>query len=285
MKYFILFLYLVIYLCSDAQNLLKELEGNWICNKIIDASGVETSGKFGNSGKFLQFNFNNKTLTILEAPFDSGVGIDFGYNKKDSIIDIAPDAVYNIIERKYKINRISKYNLLLETVNFNNKTIFYHFFNQNEYKKQVRDLIIIDYGLIVVKHLKFSPDETSALKVGDYMIDMKPELYLPTPKFKHKNGKQFGDFFSYKFKLPEDFEWKKISEEVIVEFDVTEEGLINIEIVKGLSDEIDTNVITALEKSTKKWHPLKINDKVYNIRNRIHFVFYLGELGLPKYIN
>jgi outer membrane biosynthesis protein TonB len=73
-----------------------------------------------------------------------------------------------------------------------------------------------------------------------------------------------------------------VSEELIVDFDIDDKGVSNIKVVQGLGDEINALVIKIIEKTRKKWEPLKINGQPIKTTLRFHFIFYLGvvELGI-----
>jgi len=68
-----------------SQSLKTEVQGEWICTKIVDSNNVETFGKFGHSKEFLCFMFKKNTLRIQEVPFDYGMIIPELKFEKDQI--------------------------------------------------------------------------------------------------------------------------------------------------------------------------------------------------------
>lgn len=67
-----------------------------------------------------------------------------------------------------------------------------------------------------------------------------------------------------------------------MEFDVDDKGVSNIKIVQGINEEMNNSVIKTIEKTSKKWKPLEINQQSTKSILRFHFIFYIGvvELGI-----
>ncbi len=258
------------------QNLKSDLTGDWICRKIIDSTLNETSGKFGHSSEFLKFSFYKSKLRITEAPFDQSGGIDFSLTKKDSIVDLFPGAVYEIQERKYKIKLIDQKNLVLETKNLQHQSIYYVFIKQNEYSKILQDSLKIDCGTIIIRHLKLDLNRKGVNRVGDYYILRNESLFYPTPYFKNKQSGTFSHYFSINFSFPENYPLDSVSNELIVEFDVTESGVKHIEILTGIDTYFDQQVYSIIKTSSKFWKPVEIEDTIYTTRMKLHFYFYFG---------
>ena len=274
-----LLLFLVILTkLSISQNLKNDLQGKWICDEIVNSDNIPTNGKFGTTGDYLQFYFNKGSLSIIQAPFDRNVEISYDLSKKDSIIDLFPSAVYELPERKYKVISLANNSLVLKTTNVKKETIFYYFTNQNKFLNSFKDSVLIDYDTIVIKHLRTSDKGTGANKVSQYFIHNNQTLYYPTPSFNDWASSAFGFYLSINFVFPENFAIETITNEMIVEFDVTKKGAENIEIIKGISNEIDSKLLSIITDSRKKWKPVEINDKIYITKNRFHIIFYLGKM-------
>ena len=257
---------------SYSQSLKNKLQGEWVCTRILDSNGNTTSGKFGSSDEYLKFNFAKGNLFITKAPFDMGIKMPIKFG--NDYIDLFPQAVYQLPERKYTVNSINDDSLVFITNNNNGENIYYHFNNQQRLLKSIsNNHITIDEGLIIIKHLKLSK---GANRVSGYQISNKPENLYPSPIFNDKASATFGDYFSINFTFPKTYKPDTISDELIIDFDVTDKGVQNIKMIQGLNDEINASVIQIIEKTNNKWHPLKIDGQVINTTLRFHFVFFSG---------
>lgn len=282
MKKFIVLILGFLPLFCFGQDLKKDLQGKWICNKIIDSLNNETIGKYGQSGKYLQFIFYKSSLTVIEAPFDRGLKMDFDLIKKDSIIDLFPNAIYELPERKYRVKYISAKYLVLKTNNTNKQSIFYVFAKQDEFAKKMKDSTLIDCGNIIIKHLKLDKKKNEANRVADYLIDINPTLFYPTPYFDDYESANLGHFISINFRFPKNYPIDSLSNGLVMEFYVSDKGAQDIKILSGLDEEINQSILKIFEKSRKKWKPVSIDNKIYIIKVRLHLFFYLGFLELPK---
>ena len=280
MKTFTFIILLTLSSFVYSQKLKDRLQGDWVCTEIVDSYGTKVPGKFGESTEYLKFTFIKNNLSITEAPFDVGVMIPIKYGK--DFIDLFPEAIYELPERIYSLKSIDNDNLVLTTKNQNGQPIDYHFVNQKKYVDQLKNEdIIIDNGLIIIKHLKLSKDSKGANRVAEYRIGNEKANLFPCPIFRDLRSESFGGYFSINFEFPKSYQLGSVSDELIVDFDVTDDGAGNIKIVKGLSDEINTLVINIIEGSRKKWEPLKVNEQIIKTTLRIHFVFYLGVSDIP----
>lgn len=264
------------------QSLKNDLSGSWVCNKIIDSLMLETNGEFGKSNEYLKFTFKKSNVSITEAPFDNGIEINFFLNKKDSIIDLFSGSVYSFLERKYKVKYISEKYLILQTKNFNNKSIFYVFTRQNKFPQLQHDTINLDCGTILIKHLKLDKNKKGANRVAEYFIKNNSSLFYPSPHFDDWASSEFGHYFSINFSFPDTYPINSLSKELIVGFDVTSKGAENINILQSCDTEIDQEALRVINKSKRKWKPVKINGKTYVTKLKLHFYFYLGTVELPN---
>ena len=268
-----------------SQKLKDKLQGDWVCTKIVNTKGNTASGKFGESNEYLKFSFVKGNLSITEAPFDRGIKMPIKYD--NDFIDLFPQAVYELPERKYTIKSLDGSNLILSTKNQNGETIDYHFINQDKLLKELSTGgQIIDNGLIIIKHLKLSKEAKGANRVSEYRISNESESLYPSPIFNDYASASFGHYFSINFVFPKTYQLETLSEELIIDFDLNDNGVSNIKVVQGLSNEINALVIKIIEKTSKKWDSLEINGQSIKTTLRFHFIFYLGvaELGI-KFTN
>jgi len=257
-----------------SQSLKEKLQGDWVCIEILDTNGNITSGKFSNSNEYLKFSFVKGDLSITEAPFDMGIKMPIKYG--DDYIDLFPEAVYNVPERKYSIGSINNDSLILLTYNENGEKIFYHLINQAKLLKEVStDKRVIDEGLIIIKCIKSSKNSNEGNNTSEYRISNDSENLYPGPIFNDNTFAAFGEYFTNNFVFPKTYPLDSVSNELIVDFDVTDKGVQNIKLIQGLNDEINATVIKLIEKTNKKWKPLEINKSSINATLRFHFIFYL----------
>lgn len=263
-----------------SQKLKDRLQGDWVCTKIVDSKGNPASGKFGASNEYLKFSFDKANLSITEAPFDRGINMPIKYDT--DFIDLFPQAVYELPERKYIVKKLEASDLILSTKNQNGETIDYYFINQSKLLNELsKGEQVIDNGLIIIKHLKLSKEAKGANRVSEYRISN--ESLYPSPIFNDNASASFGHYFSINFVFPKTYQLETASEEMIIDFDVDDKGVSNIKVVQGINNEIDASTIKIIEKTTKKWVPLKVNGQPIKTTLRFHFVFFLGvsELQLP----
>lgn len=285
MKQFLIFILLLISTLSYSQKLKDKLQGDWVCTEILDIKGNKVPGKFGDSDKYLKFSFNKSNLSITQAPFD--MGIQMPVKIKDDFIDLFPGAVFELPERIYTVKSIDNNNLVLTTKNENGQAIDYHFVNQKKFVDELKneDRLnedrLIDNGVILIKHLKLSKDADGDNRVSEYRIGNEKEKLFPCPIFVDSRSATFGRYFTINFVFPKTYQLGIVSQELIVEFEVTDEGVGNIRIIKGLSDEINGSVTKLIYGTSKKWEPLKVDGQIIKTRLRFHFIFYHGVMESP----
>ena len=274
------FVLLLISLVTYSQKLKEKIQGDWVCVKILDSKGKPTIGKFGASNEFLKFSFKKNTFSVSESPFDKGLTMDIVF-KNDNSFDWLPDAIYDLPERIYKVNEINDNNMILTTKSLGGDSIFYHFLNQKNFPYS--ETQIIDNGILIVKHLRSSKTSKGSNRVSEYQISNDSIHLFLSPSFEYSGGGNFGELLSINVKLPEDFPLDKVSDELTLDFDVTEKGAQNFKIIKGLGDNINSEVIRVMEKLHKSWKPLVINKKPVKATLRFHIYFYMTivELQLP----
>jgi len=271
-KLIIIISFLTLSLLSFSQNINENLQGDWVCTGILDLNGIAASGKFGGSSEYLKFSFKNNDLTIREVPFDKGVTliIQFG----DGFFDIFPEAVGELPERVYFIKKMEGDSLILSTINEDYKKIDYHFLRQKKYLDWPENgAKILDNGIILIKHFETSKDLRKALHISEYRLSNDEENLFPSPIFADPGSTGFGPYLSANIVYPKSFHIGSVSEEMIVSFEVTDEGAINLRVNKGISDELDAAVLKAIRGSRKKWQPLKIDGQTQKVIMRFHLLF------------
>jgi hypothetical protein len=272
-------LLLLISSVSYSQSLKDKLRGNWLCTKILDSNGNPTPGKFTNSDEYLEFGFFKNYLSISEAPFDNGSQLPIEYG--NDYINLFPESTYKLQEKKYTVGLINNDSLILITTNTDDKPIYYHFVNQAKLLQGISPFATtIDEGFIIITHLR-SGDSKGANRNADYQISNEPVNPYPGPTF---DDYAFGLYFSNSFTFPDTYQPDTVSNELIIDFDVTGKGAQNIRIIQGLDEEINESVIKIIAKTGKKWKPLIIDEHPVNTTLRFHFVFFLGrnELHFKK---
>ncbi len=260
---------------SYSQNLKDKLQGEWVCTNILDINGNKTSGKFGNFDAYLKFDFAKGNLSITRAPFDEGIKREIRFGS--DYIDLFPQTAYWIPESRYTVYLVTDDSLILKTNNNKNGIIYYYFINQQKLLKEIsNNHVNFDEGLIVIKHLRSSKNSHGANRVSDYKINNQLENLFPSPIFKDNSSDDFGDYFSTNFTFPKTYQPDTVSNELIVDFDVTDKGIENIKMIQGVDNEINASVIKIIEKTKNNWQPVKINGQLTNATLRFHFIFYLG---------
>lgn len=281
MKHFAVIILLSLNIYAFSQNFKDALQGDWVCTQILDSNGKKTIGKFGDSDEFLKYSFSKSDMSIIEAPFDIGVKLTIKF--ENDYIDLFPGAVFELPERIYTIKSINDSNLVLTTKDENKKPIDYYFIKQTKLiDNEDIENRLIDIGFIAVKHQRSSKDEIGANRVSEYRILNNKENLQPCPKFIDANTATFGDYFSINYKFPKSYQLDAISDELIVEFNVSGKGVSDIKIIQGINDEMNAAVIKTIEGTTKKWQALEIDDRPIKTTLRLHFIFYLGFTKMPN---
>lgn len=272
---------LIISGTTYSQTLKDRLQGDWVCTKIVDTKGNTASGKFGESNEYLKFSFAKGNLSITEAPFDTGIKMPIKYGTDN--IDLFPQAVYELPERKYIVKSVDSIQMILTTINENGESIEYEFLNQKTlYNKVQSENMVIDNGTIVIKHIRYSESNDKGKinlkgtnKTSEYRISNKVESLFPSPIFNHPTSASLASHFTYYINLPENFKSGEMSDELVLEFEVLENGAENIRVVKSLDNEINSQIVDLIKKNRKHWKMLRINGKPTKSTLKLHFVFYL----------
>lgn len=266
---------LVIFTLSPltySQDIKDKLQGDWVCTRIQDLAGNSGSGKFGESNEYLKFSFKNDILTIMEAPFDKGIDLTIKFG--DDFFDTFPEAFDEIPERIYSVKKMDGDSLILRTKNEYYKTIDYHFHRQIKCLDELKNgNKILDNGIIFINRFKTSKDLQRAFRISEYRFPNDKGHLCPCPIFTDSDSPGFGSYLSANILYPKSFQTESVSDELIVCFDVTDEGATNIKIIKGLNDELDASVLKVIRGSGKKWRPLKIDGQTIKTTMKFHLVF------------
>jgi hypothetical protein len=253
-----------------SQDVKEMLRGDWIGVGISGKDGKPAAGKYGQSSDYIKFSFKGNKMTITEAPFDRGLPVSYVVTKGD-IIDWFPTARYDLPERMYKIKSLNRDSLALAT-KYGEDSITYHFVNQKRYDRTSGNDNVIDNGLIVVGNLKATAKTKGSNKVFEYVLTNDPMFRGVSPLF---DDPSFGFALANKITLPSNFVAGKMSEELTLEFNVSEDGASNFTVVRSLEPELDAEVIRVMASLAKKWLPVIVNDKPVTTRSRMHLYFYL----------
>lgn len=272
---------LVLSMATYAQVLKDRIQGDWVCVNILNAEGMPATGKYGDSFEYLKFSFNKSKFSVNESPFDKGLPIDIVFKNENSF-DWLPGAAYEVPERVYEVKELTEQYLILTTISQNGERIEYHFLNQKNFLPNLDKAV--DHGAIIVEHLRMSKTNAHSInRVFEYRITNDSVFLSPSPTFEFPQGGSFGQIFSHNIRLPKNFKLDEITDEMIIEFDVTKDGASNFNITKGISSEIDTEVLRVMEKLRKSWKPVRVNDSPVKTTSRLHLYFYMtiAELQLP----
>jgi hypothetical protein len=255
-----------------SQTLKEKVQGEWVCRSITDSVGHETDGDLGAATDYLKFKFKGSRLYIIQAPFD--VGTTVWLNFRDNYFELTK---LGLTQLNYRVISISENEMILRTVNLG-KTKNYHFVNQKIYALQLNQLSNFrNFGQIIVR---FTSMKDSGLFFQDtfYQIDNSILNLVPSPQFNGGELPTFRNYLDSKFFMPKSFNTKEVPNELIIEFDVLEDGMQNIEIVKRLDNDLDTQVFDIMKKVSEQWIPLMHEEKVIETRIRLRFLFMYIEI-------
>jgi hypothetical protein len=274
---FVLLLFISANLYS--QDLIKRIEGQWICASISDSKGDIPLDQFNDSG-YLKYHFHGRKVTVSDTPFNPGSTFDAVFNSANLVV-LSSDQ----IEKKstYEVNIIDENNLALAAMEENGGVVTFIFHKQNLPSLQST----IDNGVITIEHFKKSKDAKVSMRSALYKAsaskadEADARFFDPSPTFNSKDG-GFEFFISDHFSFPKSYELNTFSNELVVEFDVVPGGIDNITIVRGLSDEIDNSIKTSIAKSSNKWQALEIDGNPIKTRLRFHVVFLLGLVDIES---
>lgn len=259
------FIAFAFFTCSmsllKAQDLKKRIEGEWVCEAIVDEQGNKSEGKFGSSNEYLRFTFFGKKLTISEAPFDEGLTKNIKFDLPNFSFSVVNDFYFdlpeNLPETEYRITELNDSLLILTTLNAKRKKISYRFLNQ----KLIASIPDLRGWNIIINHVNLSHKYGSlSSKLGLYSITNGLNNLQQVPKFRSKRAVNFGDALSNAIKLPENLPKGLVTNEIVLEFTVGIDGAKEFIIKRGHSPDFDKELLQALKKLAKNWHPVVINN-------------------------
>jgi len=257
-----------------SQTLKDRIQGDWVCVGISDSKGQPTKGKFGESNEYLKFSFKKSKLSISETPFDKDSAMDITF-MNDKIIELLPTAAYEFPEKIYEVRELTDDRMTLTTERQNGEPITYKFLNQRSFAKGIENKVV-DHGTLIVQLVRIAKTDTRTIIWNfAYRISNDTVFLGPSPTFEYRQGSSFGQIFSNNIKFPKNFKSDELPNEMIVDFDVSADGVSNIKIVKGLSAELDMEVARVMDKLRKRWKPVVINDKPVKTTSRFHLYFYM----------
>lgn len=225
---------------------------------------------FGAYHGYIAYEFVNSKLIIYDSPFDKGGIQNVTFSKGNSFV------IGNLVTRKYTVKKIDEENLILSTQNELRKNTDYYFKNQD---KQLEELSnsnrVINNGQVVIEQLKVPKGSGLSESLMEYNFNKNLHEISPSPRF---NG-SFGYYILGKFDFPKGYEYDTTSQELIIEFTLRSDKKIeDIKIIKGIDEEINNSITKIISKTSKKWSPLKINDKPISSMLRYSFVFIRKEV-------
>jgi hypothetical protein len=246
------------------------IAGSWVCLKVEDADGKPSSGPFGEADEYLRFTFAKKSLSISEAPFDTGLTMPIII--EGNYVKVFSEQLYNLPELEFQVQAVSKAELIL-LCTAKEKTVRYTFSNQQLYvgKKQH----VIDCGLIIISEAFISTSDRPmySIKNFDYQISNMSNTLAPCPIFKHGTYANLGSYLSLNFKFPRSFKSEKLSEEIVIQIQIGTNAIEHCEIIQGLDFELNSAIFELVANTTNKWIPLKIERQVVPVSLRFHFRF------------
>jgi len=258
---------------SQIQSLKDKLQGDWLCTKVTNPDGDTVRGEFGRSGEYLRFIFENKHVSISQAPFDKGLllPINFEGDSFDPILEINWFLPY----LQYTVQEVDENHLVLAGITQEGSPVIYSFINQNKYEhnEETKEMVH-DLGFVIVNNSAISKSHIYGAKVNwvDYRIQNSEISLYPSPIFKDELSSSFSAYLSRVFLFPKDHHSLTLSDELVVDFQVTPKGLQNIRIVQGVTYEINAYVFKLLEESRKKWFPAMVEGKPLTSKVRLHFL-------------
>ena len=258
---------------SQIQNLKDKLQGDWLCTKITNPSGDTVKGEFGPSGEYLRFSFENKHVSISQAPFDKGLlmPINIEGDTFDPILEIN----WFLPNLKYTVHEIDTNHLILAGVTQEGNPVLYYFINQKKYlHNEETKATVHDLGFIIISNSALSKSHIYGARFNrvDYKIPNSEISLFPSAKFKDELSSSFSSYLTRIFLFPKGHHSLTLSDELIVDFQITKKGLQNIRIVQGISYEINAYIFKLLEESRKKWVPPIVEGQPLNSTVRLHFL-------------
>ncbi|MXV50730.1 hypothetical protein GS399_07065 [Pedobacter sp. HMF7647] len=268
MKKLLLFLFCGI-MTGQAQTLQEKVQGDWVCTGITDTLGKAASGRFGESIDFLQLSFVQDTVFISQAPFDEGFEFMTLFDLYS--VDVIDPYVYG--SQRYLVKSASKDSLILSTLNMKNELVNFHFVNQAQFLKFSTD-DVIDNGTIILKYGKINEKADYPTSFAMYRVNNTQPFLIPRPLFADNESLAFGNFIASAFHGYRFLQPGVVSDEMIIEFDVSKDGVSNVAVLQGFNAKINEMITKIVQRSSKFWKPLKIGQQPVKTAMRFHFVLY-----------
>jgi hypothetical protein len=222
---------------------------------------------------YLRYTFNNNKLLVSDAPFKAGstLLVDF---KRDSSLLVSKE---NIKKKSiYFVKLLDKDKLILTVIDEHGEPVDLNF---NKLKNSF-DNVAIDNGQIIIVHEKKSQNAKvttrSHLYIYNDTINIANKPTSQNPIFSHGRSGNFGDFLTENFIFPGDYPLDVFSEELVVDFDIANNRINNIVIVKGLRKDIDSVIVSLIQKTSAKWSLPEPSGNPAKITLRFHFKFLLA---------
>lgn len=255
------------------QTLEEKLQGNWVCIDITDSLGNKEGGEFGNARNYLKFSFGKRKVFIALAPFDKGLEmyVDYGgsyFRPRNP----------NLTQSQYDVISLEEHEMVLQTRTYKQKKIFYHFVNQRKYSQELKQISKFrEFGEVIIG-INYVKQYEAFHLVSYYAIDNSILNVLPYPQFNDKDFSTVGSYLEQNLVL-QSSEIKSLpGKEMIIEFDVTQEGIENILVTKKVNDDLDFRFHELVWGMRKKWLPVMLDGKMIETRIRFEFSFVYKEI-------
>jgi len=254
-------------------SLQEQLQGTWICTRIIDNNKLDRRAKYGESGDYIKFRFRRNLLRISRAPFDEGESYTVVYDDNKQRITLPLPVSNPAAEPYYTVISCSANVLVLRVLNIDLQEISYIFIRQRTYNERADIPDTLDLGAVIIKHTAvFEEDMIS--KDAEYYIRSKAPLLYPTPVFRQAEGFGLRDEFTKAIKLPDHFPVDTLSSGMVISFVVGRKGASEIGITSDFDKEFEKQVVRFFKRKRRKWKPITIQGEPVPVVVRLHTYFF-----------
>lgn len=276
---------LLFYMCSAvnialAQDVLDKLQGTWLCDSITNELGGPSEGSYGKSGRYLALHFKKKELIIIKSPY-SARNIECNISMLDAnhILILPPNVKVVLKDPKnkkvgsefsYEVIDFGEGSVKLKMEKIDGGLVFYSLKREkNTGIKQISDSV--DLGYIMIRNM-LDTSINFLYKTSEFGVANSVKYNSDIPKFDY-GTKTFADFLEDNITIPNIPSFQKYEpDEYLLEFDVTSEGVKNINVV-GVDKEMIAGISKTVSKSSKRWKPDGDSGADYKVRLTFHLFF------------
>ena len=240
----------------------KKLLGDWVKIKTETLDGKEAKGKFGYSYQYLRFSFTKDKMSFAKTPYDDVLGMEYDIFR-DTIQLSTHFAYYKLPETYYFIEKVDNNELILKA-NFENKDFRYFLKKQTGYQsKQTDSIYQFDNDTILIRSEPLLLGNSTHIHISKTFSAnaLSQERYFyPRPLFEKDGECEFGNYLCWNLKYDGSLTKDEFSKPIKVSFLIDYKGRVsNIELLEGLQDYYNNQIITLISKTNKKWIPTIIN--------------------------